>query len=305
MPMKLLLPGCVLFLAGIAAGAQTSIQTGTPDSTQTSTPARIETSLSARTDQPETATLISSSVLPNTSTATPDTPNPLPDAPSFQTDSSIQGQTPTTQTPTPQPASAEDGPHQTKRILGIIPNFRSVSSSTQLPPQSAREKITTSLQDGFDYSTLFLVGVQAGIAFSSKSTPEFHQGAPGYARYFWHIFADNADEDLLVEGLLPTVFHEDSRYYTLGHGGIVKRAGYAFSRTVITRTDAGTERFNFSEVVGAGAASGISSLYYPTHDRTWTKVGQRWLTSVLIDGGTFAFKEFWPNINDAFFHQKD
>jgi hypothetical protein len=56
--------------------------------------------------------------------------------------------------------------------------------------------------------------------------------------------------------------------------------------------------------VGAGAASGISSLYYPSVERTWTKVGQRWLTNVSLDGLTFVFKEFWPDINNAVFHQK-
>ncbi len=297
MPMKIY-PGCVFFLAGIAAGAQSSPQSGIETSTPVSV--AIRTSLPVRTEQTE-PTLIASFILPDAPSSAPDSPSPLPDAPSFQSSSSTQSQTPAAQT-----ATGDSGePHQTKRILGIIPNFRSVSTSTHLPPQTPREKIVTSLQDGFDYSTLFLVGVQAGIAFSSKSTPEFHQGAAGYARYFWHGFADNADEDLLVEGILPSVLHEDSRYYTKLHGSVLNRAVYAVSRTVITRNDNGSEGFNFSEVVGAGAASGISSLYYPTRERTWTKVGQRWLTSVAIDGGTFVFKEFWPNINDAFFHQKD
>ncbi len=298
MPMKIY-PGCVLFLVSIAAGAQTSPQSGIDTSTPTGTPAAaIRTGLSVRTDQTE-PTLISSSILPDAPSATPDSPSPLPDAPSFQTSSSTQSQTPAAQT-------ADSGqPHQTKRILGIIPNFRAVSTSTHLPPQTPREKIVTSLQDGFDYSAFIFVGVQAGIAFGEESTPEFHQGAAGYARYYWHTFADNADEDLLVEGILPSVLHEDSRYYTKLHGSIFNRAVYAVSRTVITRNDNGSEGFNFSEVVGAGASSGISSLYYPTRERTWTKVGQRWFTNVAIDGGTFVFKEFWPNINDALFHQKD
>ncbi len=299
MAMKIY-PGYFFFFAGIVAGAQTNPQSGMETSTQISTPAAIQTSLSVGTDEPE-PTLIASSNLPDAPGTTPDSPSPLPDAPGLQTSSSTQSQTSAVQTST----GDSDQPHQTKRILGIIPNFRAVSTSTHLPPQSPREKIVTSLQDGFDYSAFIFVGVQAGISFADKSTPEFHQGAAGYARYYWHTFADNADEDLLVEGILPSVLHEDSRYYTKLHGSVLNRAAYAVSRTVITRNDNGSEGFNFSEVVGAGGASGISSLYYPTRERTWTKVGQRWLINVAIDGGTFAFKEFWPNINDAFFHQKD
>jgi hypothetical protein len=72
----------------------------------------------------------------------------------------------------------------------------------------------------------------------------------------------------------------------------------------ITRTDAGNNTFNASEIIGAGAAAGISTLYYPSHYDTWTKTGQRWLINVGLDGGTFIFKEFWPDINSKIFHQK-
>jgi hypothetical protein len=45
-------------------------------------------------------------------------------------------------------------------------------------------------------------------------------------------------------------------------------------------------------------------LYYPGGDRSWTKTGQRWALNVGIDGATFVFREFWPELNQKFFHQK-
>lgn len=144
----------------------------------------------------------------------------------------------------------------------------------------------------------------AGEAQATDSFPEFHQGAAGYARYYWHTFADQTDENYWVEAFLPIAFHQDPRYYTLGHGGVLKRTAYSFSRIFITRTDAGHDTFNVSEILGAGVASGISDLYYPSPERDWTKTGQRWLTSVSLDGATFIFKEFWPSINSAIFHQR-
>ena len=144
------------------------------------------------------------------------------------------------------------------------------------------------------------MGIQAGIAQATDSYPAFHQGAAGYARYYWHTFADQADENLLVESILPTVLHEDSRYYTLGHGGFLKRSVYAASRTAITRKDDGGSTVNVSEIVGAGAAAGISSAYYPGQYYTWTKTGQRWLTNIILDGATLYVKEFWPDINKKF-----
>lgn len=193
---------------------------------------------------------------------------------------------------------------QTKRILGIIPNFRSVSVDERLPAQSVKDKFIESTEDSFDYSAFIFVGLMAGVAQAENSDPEFGQGAAGFARYYWHTFADQTDENYQVEFLFPVALHQDPRYYTLGRGGFVQRTLYSFSRVFITRTDRGRETFNTSEIAGAGAAAGISNFYYPSPERTWTKTGQRWLLNVSLDGATFVFKEFWPDINSKIFHEK-
>lgn len=191
---------------------------------------------------------------------------------------------------------------QTKRILGVIPNFRSVSADEHLPPQTAKAKFIAAGHDSFDYGSFVLAAIQAGFAFNSGSYPQFHYGVVGYGRYYWHTLADTADENFMVGGVFPAVLRQDSRFYTLGHGSIARRALYASSRVLISRTDSGRKTVNASEIMGAGASAGISSLYYPAEYRTWTKVGQKWLTGVLIDGANFTFKEFWPDINTHLLH---
>jgi hypothetical protein len=233
----------------------------------------------------------------------------LPDSPDAAQSSSSQSTSSSStasQTAQGQPAANNNSLEgkQTKRILGIVPNFRAVSVNVKLPPETVKEKFLGATQDSFDYSSFIYTGLLAGVSQWENSYPEFHQGAAGYGRYYWHTFADQTDENYWVEFILPVAFHQDPRYYTLGSGGIFKRTIYSFSRILITRTDAGNETFNVSEIVGAGAASGISTLYYPSPYKTWTKTGQRWVTSVGLDGATFIFKEFWPDINSKIFHQK-
>src|ERR1700689_37184 len=215
---------------------------------------------------------------------------------------------------TPAPLGAKDGApavqasnggRQTKRILYIIPNFRAVSADEKLPPQTIKDKLKTGVLDSVDYSSFIFVGIQAGVAQARNATPEFHQGAAGYGRYYWHTYADYVGENLWVEFILPAALHQDSRYYTLGRGGFAKRFAYSVSRIAITRTDAGHETFNGSEIFGAGTAAGISSLYYPSQERTFTKTFGLWMTNLAIDGGSSLFKEFWPDINNKFFHQKN
>jgi hypothetical protein len=159
--------------------------------------------------------------------------------------------------------------------------------------------------DSVDYSSFIFVGAQAGIAQATDSYPYFGQGAKGYGRYYWHTLADAINENTWVEFIVPSILHQDTRYYTLGKGEFGKRVGYAVTRIFITRSDDGNRAFNFSEVVGAGAFAGIANFYYPHQERTLTKTYQRWITNLAIDGGVFVFKEVWPDINNSIFHQKD
>jgi hypothetical protein len=190
---------------------------------------------------------------------------------------------------------------QTKRIMDVIPNFRAVSSTQKLPAMTVKQKFVGATEDSFDYSAIFIPAVLAGYSLEENSTPEFGQGGLGYARYLWHSAVDQTDENYLVEFAVPAVTHEDPRYYTLGHGGLFKRTGYALSRAVVTRTDSDKETFNFSEVVGAGAASGLSSLYYPSRERSLGNTGTEWGLDVAIDAASFVVKEFWPDVHQKLF----
>jgi hypothetical protein len=207
-------------------------------------------------------------------------------------------------------SEAEINGKQTKRILYIVPNFRSVSVDEILPPQTPKQKFKLMLQDSFDYSSFIYVGALAGVADAEGSYPEFGDGAAGYGRYYWHAFADNVNGNLFTEALVPIATHEDPRYYTLGRGGIFKRSVYSVSRLLITRSDLTATNnahntFNLSEVVGNGAAAGVSNLYYPSRERTWTKTGQKWVIQIGLDGGSNLVKEFWPDVNAHVFHNSN
>jgi hypothetical protein len=198
----------------------------------------------------------------------------------------------------------DDSAQQTKRILWIIPNYRSVSANTYLPPQSFKEKIWLGTQDSFDYSAFIYAGILSGTSMAGKSQPSFGQGAAGYGRYYWHTFADDTVENYMVEAIVPAATKEDPRYYTLGKGGFFKRSGYAMSRLFVTRTDSGHPTVNLSEIVGAGAAAGISNTYYHDQSNPFVKTYQRWISQMLQDSVGNIFKEFWPDVNRAVFHSK-
>ena len=207
--------------------------------------------------------------------------------------------------PAPAPVVQSDE-IQTKRVMGIMPNFRSVTAGQVVPKATTREKFITATQDNFDYSALFFSGFIALNAFLAHATPEFKQGVGGYTRYYWHTVADQGVENYFVEFIVPAINHEDSRYYAMGRigGGVPKRAGYALSRAFITKSDTGKPMFNYGEIVGSGVAVGISNFYYPTKEQTVANGFRNWGLDVTYDSVTFLFHEFWPDIANVLMGHK-
>jgi hypothetical protein len=193
---------------------------------------------------------------------------------------------------------------QTKRMFGIIPNFAAVSARTEVPALSARDKFILASKDSGDYSSFIWSGLQAAQSMALKSYPELHQGAAGYGRYYWRAFADQASGSFFTEAILPALTHEDPRYYTLGYGGFFRRARYALSRVVITRTDSGRNTFNISEVAGNGMEAGLANLYYPPQERSLHNTAVNWATQLEAASLNNLFREFWPDIHRKVFRQK-
>lgn len=148
-----------------------------------------------------------------------------------------------------------------------------------------------------DYGSFLFVGFLSGVALDRHAVPEFGQGAAGYGRYYWHFMADQTAGNYLTEAIVPSLTHEDPRYYTRGNGGLIRRTGYAVSRLVITKSDSNHGTFNFSEILGNGLGAAVSNFYYPESERTWIKTRQKWTTQIAFDGAFNILKEFWPDIS--------
>jgi hypothetical protein len=168
-----------------------------------------------------------------------------------------------------------------------------------LQPLSQNQKFVFASKNAFGVTSVIFAAAGAGVNQAQKLYPEFHQGAPGYARYYWHSYADQAVDSYVVDFLLPVALHQDPRYYRLGQGGAWKRSQYALSRLFVTRSDYGAAEFNTSQVLGSGVAASISSLYYPQRDMTVSLVSQRWVSNLAGDGLLMVLQEFTPDFNSA------
>jgi hypothetical protein len=190
-----------------------------------------------------------------------------------------------------------------KRILGVLPNYRTVQDTGGVEPIPSRKKLWIASKDTFDYPIWVLAAGFAGLYQLENENPSFGQGAKGYFKRYGTSLADQMMGNLLTEGVFPVLLHEDPRYFRRGRGGTWHRAGYAVTRIFVTRTDSGSNRFNFSELIGNSIAVGVSNAYYPD-DRD---IGDN-LHKLGLQLGTDAFsnvlKEFWPDIRRKFHHRQ-
>jgi hypothetical protein len=188
------------------------------------------------------------------------------------------------------PGSTED-----KTIFGVLPNYRTADSTSLFKPITTKQKYTIALKDTFNYPSYGLAGFFAGISQFNNSNPSFGQGVKGYARRYASGVADQDLGNFMTEAILPSLLHEDPRYFRKSRGSGKSRFGYAVTRVFVTRTDSGGSRFNTSEVLGNGIVASIANSYYPD-SRGFGDTMQRMGTQILTDSLSGVLKEFWPDI---------
>ncbi|MHB1699004.1 MAG: hypothetical protein ACYCSN_02535 [Acidobacteriaceae bacterium] len=193
---------------------------------------------------------------------------------------------------------------QPKRILGLMPNYRAVSAGAIPPPPTVKQAFVLATQNTFDYSSFIFVGLTSLIAKGEDAHPDLGKGVPGLWAYTWRGFIDKTDGNYLVLFALPTLLHEDERYYAMGHGKKLHRVVYSVDQVFVARDYRGHNTFNVSELLGRGIAQGVAVSYYPSQDATPLEVTEKFGYAVMRDALTNTFREFWPDIATHVLHMK-
>ncbi len=212
------------------------------------------------------------------------------------------------QEPAPEPGKSQEtaigqpGVVQDKRIFGVLPNYRTAEGSVPYSPITVKQKFTIATKDSLSPPSYVLGGLFAGLSQFNNSNPSFGQGVEGYAKRYGTNTGDQVIGNYLTEAIMPSLLHEDPRYFRKGHGSGAGRVLYALSRVLVTRTDSGSTRFNFSEFIGNGAVASIGNLYYPD-DKGFSPTMQRMFTQIGTDAISNVLKEIWPDVKRKYLHK--
>jgi hypothetical protein len=205
--------------------------------------------------------------------------------------------------PAPVTKSTEPSIQTGTLILGVLPNYKTVEKMTAYQPITPKQKFMIATKDTFCWQEYLVSASVTELDTISGQDPEWGQGVKGYAKRFGAAVADQTSGNYLTEGILPTVLHEDPRYFRLGRGSVFHRTAHALSWVVIAKTDHYHNTFNWSEQIGSFASASIGLAYYPAGERNLDAVLDRYITEVSYDAASSVLKEFWPDIRQKFFHK--
>jgi len=222
----------------------------------------------------------------------------------------ILAQQPQSQPPVPAPSSTPAADAKTNtdekgqgkatskdRLFFALPNFLTLENANQVPPLTAGQKFKVVARGSFDYVQYPWYGFLAGMSQAQNSEAGYGQGAQGYGKRFGAAMADGTIENFVTSAVLPSVLHQDPRFFQSGHGGFWHRTLYACSRIFITRGDSGKTQINYSEIFGSSFSAAVSTYtYHPHEDKTLRNTASVWGTEVGYDALTYVVKEFWPDI---------
>ena len=195
------------------------------------------------------------------------------------------------------PAVTQPSGTSKDRLFFTLPNFLTLENAGRVAPLTAGEKFKVTLQSSFDPGDLLWYGSLAGINQARNTEAGYAQGSAGYAKRFAANLTDGTIENFTTEAILPSLLHQDPRYFQLGKGGFWRRTGYALSRIFLTRSDSGVPQFNYSEILGSASAASISSFtYHPRADRNLSGALSLWESQLSFDAFTYVMREFWPDI---------
>lgn len=256
-------------------------------------------------------------------TATVSSSVSLPDAPSallsnnFSSSVQIPSATPS-QTTTPPPAADQSQTpeerkaeaerelkqEESQRMLGLMPAFNAVLNG-QAVPLSPGQKFRLFFRGIVDPFQFGIVAVDTGLQEAEDSYPEYHHGIPGLLRNYGAAYADDFDGNLFGNAILPTLLHQDPRYFRLGHGTKKHRLLYAMGTTVRAKGDNGKWQPNYSNIGGNFIGGAISNLYYPASDRGVGLTLERGITVTAYGVVGALAIEFYPDFQHMMERRKE
>jgi hypothetical protein len=207
-----------------------------------------------------------------------------------------------TQQPGDEKAAPQQNEEKHQRIQGMISAFSGPNYNDAVSLSSGQKMYLAfrSATGPFTIGKAFFV---AGYHEALDEDTGFGWGAEGYGKRVGAAYLNSFDSTMIGRGILPSLLHQDPRYFRLGRGTVSHRGLYAVATVFICHHD-GTRKWepNYSNIGGSMIAGAISNAYYPSDETDAGQVIRRGMSSIAWGAVIPLFHEFWPDVSRKFFH---
>jgi len=154
-----------------------------------------------------------------------------------------------------------------QRVLGFIPNLY-VTYEPHPEPLTTKMKFHLAYKDMTHPVFFVRTAGWAGVQQARDNPDEWRQGAKGYGKRLGAGLADATTGGLISNAILPSLLHQDPRYFYQGSGTKWSRARHAMLAPFVCKRDNGATQPNYSQWGGSLIGYSISTAYYPSSSRT-------------------------------------
>jgi hypothetical protein len=224
----------------------------------------------------------------------------LPDAPSAAV-SSASGST-AQDAPAPDPGprpvhASNTSSYRSSKWYGVV------DPGENVPPLDSKDKMLFWLHEEISPVGWFPVVYSAGWEHIFNEDPKYGTDSAAFGERLGAAALRVSSYRFFSDSLLPTVLHEDPRYFRKAYGSVVSRGLYSAAQSVVARKDDGSTGVSFASILGHLAGSALTATYYPAPSVKTSVVMETWGWSMAGDAGGNLFLEFWPDVRDAVFHR--
>ena len=174
-----------------------------------------------------------------------------------------------------------------------LPRVKFVYAGKKAPSQTATDKVVLGLRESITPFSMIAWVFSAGWAQLIDGSPNYGTNGKAFSQRLGAAAALGASKEIFSDSVMAPIFHQDPRYYQLGHGHkFINRAIYAGTRPIIGRTDSGKTIPNYAFIIGTAGAAGLTTAYYPPKNVTGAQVAQTWATSLGGSSLGYLVSEF-------------
>ena len=171
-----------------------------------------------------------------------------------------------------------------------------IIASKNLPALTPPEKGYLAVRDVIDPFNLVTVIGYSGVTIATNAHTAYGPGFTGFGRLAGYSMVEDVQGEFFGTFLIPTLAHEDPRYYRMPGRPFPLRLLHAISHTVVTQHDDHSPMLNYATLLTYPISAELTNLYVPGAAVSAPSTTKRIFLGLVTDpvGGVVA--EFLPDV---------